>query len=176
MGGDITTSSADRFGDGGTALWAVLVTAVVSPAAVLAIQLWHQRTMATQGWLRDRRGELYVQLLQYQNSALGASSAEAAVLTAEAAAFASDEVSKRWRESRDHSNILNEYVDEHYPEWTDPDNRPDPATLKAGNFSDLDFQRLWTAREAAAQALTDRVRDELRVEPREWRRAVRRRH
>lgn len=112
-----------------TAVLASLITGVFTFAAaliVLFLQQRHQRDLALDARIWDRRAEVYVDLLQYQGQGVidgyrgPATGREWAVrdeLTARAAAFASDAVRDLWQQSARASQVLQEYVRDYYPEW-----------------------------------------------------------
>jgi hypothetical protein len=119
----------------------------------------------------SRRADTYVDMLQYQGSGMvegyieSASAQEWAVrdvLTAKAAAFASDEVWDLFQQSAVAHLALQEYVNDWLPELTS--GRTEVLEIEGAKDKDPEFRRLDQARAQASKQLSVQIRAELDVE------------
>jgi len=156
-----------------TVLQASLLTGLFTLAAVVVTSLLQgrqQRALEQDKRMWDRKAKMYVAMLRYQGSGMvegdidSATAQEWAVrdeLTAEAAAFATNEVRDLWQQSALANLTLQEYAEEEWPELLDAG--AGWMAREAAAEKDHKLQGLRQASAQASKQLAEQIRAELGV-------------
>lgn len=157
-----------------------ILTGLFTLAAALGTQVLQgrqARDSAQDERLWNRRAETYVAMLEFRGSGMlegyrgGFTAQELAVrdsLTAQAAAFASDEVRARWQASALAHARLQSYLEENWPEAVASGyERPG---LEDEMENDSEFRQLRDERSSAEKELGEQIRSELSVSGQKTRR------